>query len=214
MESLPEIRSRDLEAENQYKENEIQLGVEETIITDEEFSKIENKFEQVRERPTDCKNITSESQIFVDKSMFIKEFIQSYYRTPLFITRPTKWGKSWNMQMLKMFLEMKIKADGEIDMEVQQKRIKQFRTTKIGSEKIIKFDKEKSVLKYVGKVPIIFIRYPVKKANSIEEVNQLFSESVMNMYLEYDQFLRFKIKEKLKVFQADLQWEESYNNKS
>ena len=42
--------------------------------------------------------------IFVDKSIFIEEILD-FSKENILITRPRRWGKSLNMNMLKIFLE-------------------------------------------------------------------------------------------------------------
>lgn len=49
--------------------------------------------------------LASESQIFVDKSMFIKFMIENKSEVVL-ITMPRRWGKSVNIDMLRRFLAM------------------------------------------------------------------------------------------------------------
>ena len=44
------------------------------------------------------------SDVFVDKSMFIKEFLEASSGKVVLITRPRRWGKSLNMDMLECFL--------------------------------------------------------------------------------------------------------------
>ena len=51
------------------------------------------------------------SDLFVDKSLFIKEFIENSGDV-LLITRPRRWGKSLNMDMLKSFLEIEVDVNG------------------------------------------------------------------------------------------------------
>ncbi len=49
--------------------------------------------------------------VFVDKSLFIKSIIKGCSERIL-ITRPCKWGKTLNMDMLKTFLEIEVDCDG------------------------------------------------------------------------------------------------------
>ncbi|MEO1219300.1 MAG: AAA family ATPase, partial [Bacteroidota bacterium] len=51
------------------------------------------------------------SDVFVDKSLFIKEFLESQEEVTL-ITRPRRWGKSLNMDMLKRFLNIEVDDQG------------------------------------------------------------------------------------------------------
>ena len=50
--------------------------------------------------------------IFVDKSMFIKEFLEASSGKVVLITRPRRWGKSLNMDMLKRFLSIEVDEQG------------------------------------------------------------------------------------------------------
>ena len=50
--------------------------------------------------------------IFVDKSMFIKEFLAASSGKVVLITRPRRWGKSLNMDMLRCFLSIEVDAQG------------------------------------------------------------------------------------------------------
>ncbi len=50
------------------------------------------------------KDIITKSDIFVDKTLFIQEVIDSGERAML-ITYPRRWGKTLNLDMLKVFLE-------------------------------------------------------------------------------------------------------------
>jgi hypothetical protein len=45
------------------------------------------------------------SEIRVDKTLFIREIIETG-SSHILITRPRRWGKSLNMNMLKTFLEI------------------------------------------------------------------------------------------------------------
>ena len=50
------------------------------------------------------KRIATESDVFVDKSLFIKEVIDST-EMAILITYPRRWGKTLNLDMLKTFFE-------------------------------------------------------------------------------------------------------------
>ena len=50
------------------------------------------------------KELVLESDVFVDKSFFIEKVI-NFKSTSIVITRPRRWGKSLNLDMLKTFLE-------------------------------------------------------------------------------------------------------------
>ncbi|MEL6413296.1 MAG: AAA family ATPase, partial [Bacteroidota bacterium] len=53
----------------------------------------------------DFADLLLNSNVFVDKSLFIKEFLLNSGKAIL-ITRPRRWGKSLNMNMLGRFLSI------------------------------------------------------------------------------------------------------------
>ncbi|MEO1300697.1 MAG: AAA family ATPase, partial [Bacteroidota bacterium] len=57
-------------------------------------------------------NLLIEGDVFVDKSLFIKEFLQDSSGEVILITRPRRWGKSMNMDMLKRFLAIETDEQG------------------------------------------------------------------------------------------------------
>ena len=52
------------------------------------------------------------NNVFVDKSMFIKEFLEESGDKVVLITRPRRWGKSLNMDMLQRFLSIEVDDQG------------------------------------------------------------------------------------------------------
>ena len=54
------------------------------------------------------------NQIFVDKSLFIKEILHIRCPDRLFINRPRRWGKTLNMSMLIEFLRAEVNDEGNI----------------------------------------------------------------------------------------------------
>ena len=80
-------------------------------------------------------DLVTNSSIFVDKSLFIKEIIEDSTKTIL-ITMPRRWGKSLNLDMLKRFLSIE-------EQNLQQKEFNK----KIFEQSIkTNFDKTKSQL--------------------------------------------------------------------
>ena len=61
-----------------------------------------------------------ESGQYIDKSLFIKDVMTDALKVPL-ITRPRRWGKSSNMNMLKTFLEIEVDEHGNELPEEQKK---------------------------------------------------------------------------------------------
>lgn len=59
------------------------------------------------------KEMISNSYAFIDKSLFIKEIIDSQEKAIL-ITKPRRWGKTLNLDMLKTFLSIETDDKGQI----------------------------------------------------------------------------------------------------
>lgn len=55
--------------------------------------------------------LIEESNIFIDKSLLIKDFLNHPAKV-LLITCPRRWGKSINMDMIKTFLEIQVDENG------------------------------------------------------------------------------------------------------
>lgn len=59
----------------------------------------------------DFKDLVTKSDVFVDKSLFIKEILEDPAEAIL-ITMPRRWGKSLNLDMLKRFLSVQVDSEG------------------------------------------------------------------------------------------------------
>ena len=128
------------------------------------------------------------STVFVDKSLFVKEFIEDSGDVVL-ITRPRRWGKSINMDMLGRFLAIevdehgvplpkeecfnrKLFVGGEVDLGLGTARKKQLQPLKISEHKEIMED-------YQGQFPVISIGLKEVRGNSYEEIEESIKEDVI-----------------------------------
>ena len=59
---------------------------------------------------SDFKEIIDKGALYIDKTLFIKEILDNYSKI-LLITRPRRFGKTLNMQMLRTFLDIAKKED-------------------------------------------------------------------------------------------------------
>jgi hypothetical protein len=91
-----------------------------TDIKDTNTVKDNNKPPKMRVGTDDFKTLLLNSDVFVDKSLMIKEFLEDSGDVIL-ITRPRRWGKSLNMDMLKKFFEIEVDQDGKL--LAQEKRV-------------------------------------------------------------------------------------------
>ncbi len=53
---------------------------------------------------------------FIDKSLLIRDIIEGD-TDHILITRPRRWGKTLNMDMLKTFLEIEVNKNGDIKLQ-------------------------------------------------------------------------------------------------
>ncbi|WP_342267924.1 AAA family ATPase [Candidatus Tisiphia endosymbiont of Empis tessellata] len=128
------------------------------------------------------------SDIFVDKSLMIKELLEDSGKVTL-ITRPRRWGKSLNMDMIRRFLEIEIDGQGNPLALEYQNNIKLFVGGKVdsgfGETKILKPLKIANItnaMKRQGQFPIISINFKDVKGSSYQEIESGIRINVKNAY--------------------------------
>ncbi len=136
-----------------------------------------------------------ESDIFVDKTMLVKAFVENSSETVL-ITRPRRWGKSMNLDMIAKFLTVevdeqgnrlslekrvykKLFVGGEMDLGFECKKQKLFKPTKIA-------DYPEIIVEYQGKYPVIKIGFKEVKGNSYEEIENKIRYQVKQMFTDHE----------------------------
>ena len=110
----------------------------------------------------DFSDLVLNGDVFVDKSLLIKEFLQPSNKVCL-ITRPRRWGKSLNMNMLKQFLSIEVDAAGQPLPEEKRTNRRLFVGGKVtlhtGQEKQLqplKIAQEAAIVsEYQGQYPVI-----------------------------------------------------------
>ncbi|MCF7800098.1 ATP-binding protein [Candidatus Babeliales bacterium] len=109
---------------------------------------------------SDFKKVIENNYYFVDKSLFIKEIINSNAEV-LLLPRPRRFGKTINLSMLKHFFE-KIQKNNNKNL---------FRGLEI--------EKEKEIMKHQGQYPVIFLTFKdVKELNwekAFEKIRDIIS---------------------------------------
>ena len=124
-----------------------------------------------------------ESGQYIDKSLFIKDVLTDAFKVPL-ITRPRRWGKSSNMNMLKTFLEIEVDEHGNELPEAQKRNPVYFKSgeicvdnktilhqeLQIVKSKIKIQDKEYDVIDYLGNYPVIILSFKDLGGESYEEL--------------------------------------------
>ena len=121
------------------------------------------------------KDSDGNSYIFVDKTMFIKDFIDGNDYITL-ITRPRRFGKTINLSMLEHFF----------NKEVNGKPTK-------GLFDGLKISKLPNVMAYQGNTPAIFISFKEIKGDSFEEAYRRFKELIRKLFKKHKYLLDFDI---------------------
>ena len=114
--------------------------------------------------------LASSSYYYIDKSMMIKDFIDERPMVSLF-TRPRRFGKTLNMDMLRVFFE---KTDSDTSVYFKDKKIwacgEQYRT-------------------YQGKYPVIYVTFKDVKCESWESTYDLICQILRNEVQRHSELL-------------------------
>ena len=137
------------------------------------------------------------SDVFVDKSLFIKEFLE-YYDEVCLITRPRRWGKSLNMDMLKCFLSVEVDKQGRPLPPEQSLNRKLFAggevTLEEGETKLLKplnISNYPKLMKHQGKYPVISIGFKDIEGSSYQEIEEEVRSRIAELYRQYDYLARY-----------------------
>lgn len=142
------------------------------------------------------------NNVFVDKSMFIQEFLEANDDEVILITRPQRWGKSVNMNMLRYFLDIEVDAQdkplpterslhhklfagGEIVTKTQPSRVIKLKTLKIMRQC------PDLVSRYQRQYPVASISFHGVKGGSYQEIVEGIKKKVVMAYREYRYLKRY-----------------------
>ncbi|MCC8371865.1 MAG: AAA family ATPase, partial [Rickettsia endosymbiont of Pseudomimeciton antennatum] len=128
------------------------------------------------------------SDIFVDKSLIIKELLEDSGKVTL-ITRPRRWGKSLNMDMVRRFLEVEVDEYGQPLPQKQRVNHKLF----TGGEVDLGFDETKilkplkiasvaKAMKRQGQFPVIFITFKSVEGSSYHNIEQGVKSQLQKLF--------------------------------
>jgi Predicted AAA-ATPase. len=118
---------------------------------------------------SDFKKLITENCYFVDKTLMIKELIDSGSEVTL-ITRPRRFGKTMNMSMLRYFFENTAFVDGD------------------GKDNLQLFDnldismQGEKYLHYAGKFPVIFLTLKNIKGDDFESCYKKIEIAIVSEY--------------------------------
>lgn len=139
----------------------------------------------------DFQKLLLESDVFVDKTLLIKEFVENSSETVL-ITRPRRWGKSLNLDMIAKFLQIEVDQQGNSLPPEQRVYDKLFVGGEVdlgfvtGEKKLIGSTKVASypniIEKYQGKFPVIQLGFKEVRGNSYQEIEDGVKRQIIKMF--------------------------------
>ena len=137
------------------------------------------------------RDVVQYSDGYVDKSLFIKEIIEDD-ECPIIISRPRKWGKTLNMEMIETFFQPEINKDGAFDFSQHNSNWKLFAGSPSSSDpgkKLRKLEISKDLLlmeKHQGKTPVIFLTLQCSGDQSKKNIKKDFRLCISRAYRSHD----------------------------
>ncbi|MES2504534.1 MAG: AAA family ATPase [Myxococcota bacterium] len=134
---------------------------------------------------SDFKTIRENKFYYTDKSLLIKEIVQSNAQAIL-VTRPRRWGKTLNLSMLSYFLNRVVDTNGDEFPDDEQKNSHRslFKGLKIEGE--AGSDANKTfVEQHQGKYPVIFMSFKDAGGADINEKKRRLGAEIYKAYREH-----------------------------
>lgn len=149
------------------------------------LSEFESKSTTMKKKPvpigiSDFRAATTE-YYYIDKTLMIKDFIDRKHKVSLF-TRPRRFGKTLNMDMLRVFFE---KTNEDTSVYFKDKLIWQ-----CGSE----------YTAYQGKYPVIFLTFKDVKCDSWDETFEKIGKLIS---LEFSRHYELENSERLNIYEKE-----------
>ncbi|MCC8397964.1 MAG: AAA family ATPase, partial [Rickettsia endosymbiont of Labidopullus appendiculatus] len=155
------------------------------------ISKTNIKPPRMRVGTDDFETLLLNSDVFVDKSLMIQELLEDSGEVIL-ITRPRRWGKSLNMNMLQKFFEIEVDqhgsplptedtvnrilfTGGEIDLGIKGKR----------TLKPLKINGNEYAMAQQGNYPVILLNLKDVKGSSYQEIESEIRNQVINLFANH-----------------------------
>ncbi|MEO1219006.1 MAG: AAA family ATPase [Bacteroidota bacterium] len=115
--------------------------------------------------------------VFVDKTLLIKDLLTDSGTKALLITRPRRWGKTLNMSMLYNFLRCEVREDATTNkLETVNPHPGLFDYLQVGEKY------PELIRRHQGKWPVIFLTFKGVGGNSIRNIEQRFRDVLSELY--------------------------------
>ena len=125
---------------------------------------------------SDFKNIINTNSYFIDKSLLIKEIIDTE-KSVLLFPRPRRFGKTLNLSMIKYFFDINEPDNDKL----------------FGNLKIWNSDEE--IKENCGKYPVINLSFKDAKANNWNDCYELITNEITQLYRKFNYLLKDNILE-------------------
>ena len=136
------------------------------------------------------------SSAFVDKTMLIKDFVDSGDEV-LSITCPRRFGKSSNMNMIKEFLQMKVDDSGNQIKDLENNGNYQIFNQEINNKGLKIMEQRDFVHDHFANHPVIFVNFKdTGKGSTIERIESNIKSAISDAFEEHEymeEVLRKKI---------------------
>ncbi|MEL6152505.1 MAG: AAA family ATPase, partial [Bacteroidota bacterium] len=136
----------------------------------------------------DFADLRLNSNLFVDKSLFIKEFLEDSGKVAL-ITRPRRWGKSLNMNMLGRFLAIEVDQHGTPIAPEDSLNRKLFAGGEVVYEEAPQqlaplniATQERLMRVYQGKSPVISLGLKEVKGDSYDKILKNLKKALLRLF--------------------------------
>lgn len=113
-------------------------------------------------------------KLFVDKTLFIKDFLDSSGKV-LLITRPRRWGKTLALSMLQHFLSKEVEGFPTKDL--------------FSNLKITQFLSEFKYQKYFGTNPVILVTFKDLEGETFDEIKESIEDIISDLYSDHEYIL-------------------------
>lgn len=151
--------------------------------------------------------LTRPEKIFVDKSLLVKALLDSQSKYYL-ITRPRRWGKSLNLNMLETFFQADVnEKTGMPDFKKQSKKYL-FEKLKIANASTLRCPindqiANKNLIEYQGNFPVIKLTFTYPKITSKATLYEDFAEMLKISFKKHKYLLKSnKISSQSKEFKC------------
>ena len=120
------------------------------------------------------------TDFYIDKSLLIKEFLDDSSKI-VCVTRPSGYGKTVNLNMLRYFFEMNFKDENDNENRELFEKLNIAKEINVADE----FNKysERYIDLYQGKFPVIYIDFnEIEIGSSYEETIENFKYFIQTLY--------------------------------